>query len=156
MILRDQVVGWMAATDLQTRAIVYALTERAWSRIQPPISGAVQCKFMASYLVDCIEKNPEGNDYLHGGFEAAYEFAAWLKHLLARNAYEFIRDAASLLEAAFRRADDDTRNRIETGALEHILEAPLLRPFFAHWQADPALAQSHSCALDWGKAHEQH
>lgn len=52
------------------------------------------------------------------------------------------------------RADDDTRNRIEKGALEHILEMPALRPYFAHWQTDPVLAESYSCALAWGVAHE--
>ena len=145
----------MASPDLGTRAAVYALTEQAWARIQPPIPGAIQCGFMASYLVECIEKNPEQGEYLHGGFEAAYEYSAWLKHLLRRNAEEFIPEAASRLETAFRRGDEDTRNRIETGALEHILESPGLRPYFAHWETDPVLAESYSCALEWGRAHQE-
>lgn len=153
-IPRDQVQAWMSVEDLPTRAAVYALTEQAWSRIRPSIPGEIQCPFMASYLLACIEQNPKGGEHLHSGFEAAYEFAAWLKHLLGRDAHHFIRDAASGLEAAFRRGDAQTRNRIETGALEHIFEAPGLRPFFAHWQHDPQLADSYSCALDWGIAHD--
>jgi hypothetical protein len=39
------------------------------------------------------------------------------------------------------------------GALEHILEAPGLRPFFEHWVHDPDLRKAHESALEWGLAH---
>jgi len=63
--------------DLHTRARVYALTASHWSRIHPEPSGEEHCRFMADYLLECLLQNPEADGFLHSGFEAAYEIAAW-------------------------------------------------------------------------------
>src|SRR4030095_7965116 len=68
--------------DLRTRARVYALTASHWSRIHPEPSGEQHCRFRADYLIECPLQNPEGDDFLHGGFDASHEIAAWLKHLV--------------------------------------------------------------------------
>ena len=41
----------------------------------------------------------------------------------------------------------------ETGAPEHILEAPGLRRYFEHWGDDAILRDSYEAALAWGLAH---
>jgi hypothetical protein len=93
---RTQYQRWIRVGDLSTRARVYAFTRDAWSRIRPEPDMSEQCTFMAEYLIECLVSNPQGDDdFVHSGFEAGYERAAWLKHL-AKN----------------------TENRIETGALE--------------------------------------
>jgi len=42
---RDDVLGWMAHEDLETRGIVYELTTRCWSRISPALSSDEHCNF---------------------------------------------------------------------------------------------------------------
>src|SRR4051812_42915976 len=81
-IPREAVREWIMKGDLRTRGAVYALTASAWSRITPELQGDEQCLFMSAYLLECLLTNPEPEDYLHGGFEAAWELASWLKHLL--------------------------------------------------------------------------
>ena len=62
--------------DLSTRARVYALTSSHWSRIRPEPTGAQHCRFMADYLIECLIRDPEGDDFVHSGFDAAREIAA--------------------------------------------------------------------------------
>ena len=80
-ISREEVLGWMSAPDLLTRALVYRLTAKAWDRIRPELTQDQQCSFMAAYLIECIRANVRDDDWIHSGFEAAWELAAWLKHL---------------------------------------------------------------------------
>jgi hypothetical protein len=111
---------------------------------------------MLDYLVECILVNPEADDSLHSGFEAGYELSAWLKHLSQiPDAEAVIVEAASRLAAAYKQGDAATRNRIETGALEHLLESPGLRPLFTSWAEDPTLRQAYEPALEWGLAHSE-
>lgn len=65
-----------------------------------------------------------------------------------------IAEVADRLEQVFRAGNPDTRNRIETGALEHILEKPSLRPYFSHWKEDPVLHEAYEPAMLWGLAHQ--
>src|SRR5258706_9605171 len=64
--------------DLRTRARVYALAASHWSRIHPEPSIADHCRFMADYLIECLIRDPEDDDFVHGGFDAAHQIAAWL------------------------------------------------------------------------------
>lgn len=154
-IARADVLRWMSDSDLETRALVYRLTDEAWSRITPELSMKEQCAFMGKYLLECIAANRTDEDHIHSGFEAAWELAAWLKHLEPMEGSEkMIREVVRDLEQVFRAADEKTKNRIETGAVEHILERRALRKYFAHWSKDPALRSAYELCLAWGKAHE--
>jgi len=146
---------WISDGDLSTRARVYVFTRDAWSQIKPEPEMTEQCAFMAEYLIEGLVRNPPGeDDFIHTGFEAGYELAAWLKHLTNRaDGGPIIADVVKRLETAYRAADSETRNRIETGALEHALESRKVRPFFATWSTDPLLAEAHGPALQWGLAH---
>ena len=142
--------------NLRTRARVYALTASHWSRIHPEPSGAQHCQFMADYLIECLLQNPEVDDFLHSGFEAAYEIAAWLKHLAKTpDGRTVLAEVAGRLAVACKAADSTTRNRIETGVLEHALESQAVRPFFDSWGTDPILRDAHEHALAWGIAHTE-
>jgi hypothetical protein len=60
---------------------------------------------------------------------------------------------ATRVEAAFREADSETRERIINGFLEHVFEKASLRPFFASWEEEPALAEAYALAAEWGDDH---
>jgi hypothetical protein len=111
---------------------------------------------MADYLIECLLQNPEGDGFLHSGFEASYEIAAWLKHLVkSADGRVVVRDVAGRLADAYRSADVRARNRIEAGALEHALESRAVRPFFDFWSTDPILREAHEHALAWGMDHTE-
>jgi hypothetical protein len=154
-ILRSDVLRWMSDRDLETRALVYELTRNAWSRITPELSMNEQCSFMGEYLLECIAANRQNEDHIHSGFEAAWELAAWLKHLQPIKAAEpVIRKVVRDLENLYRSADEKTQNRIETGAVEHMIESRPLRKYFSHWRDDPELKAAYEACLAWGEAHE--
>ncbi len=154
-ISRQQVVDWIRSGDLETWAVLYVLTDKAYSRIQPELGMHDTCAFIEDYLLKCLIENPEPGDWIHSGYEAAWDFAGWLKHLetLGPEAELFIREVATRVEASFRQADPETRERIINGFLEHVFEKPSLRSFFAPWTTEPALAEAYALAAAWGDAH---
>lgn len=157
-IARDDVRRWIDSGDLLTWSVVYALTDSQWSRIQPEMPADEQIDFMRRYLLRCISENPAPGDHLHGGFEAAWELAAALKHWrkLDIRIGRLVRGVALDLEKIYRRGDAATKNRVLCGVLEHALEDPALRPHFADWERSEDLSEAHRLAMEWGEAHEEH
>jgi hypothetical protein len=154
-IPRQQVIDWIASGDLETWGVLYVLTDKAYRRIEPELGMHDTCTFIEDYLVKCLIENPEAGDWIHSGYEAAWDLAGWVKHLerLGPEAMQFIREVAARVEAAFRVADAETRDRIVNGFLEHVFEKPSLRAFFASWENDPVLAEAYTFAAEWGNAH---
>ena len=154
VVPKQTYLTWAQEGDLGTQGRAYELSARAWDRIQPEPTMQEQCGFMASYLLTCLATNPESDEWVHSGFEAGHELASWLKHLVKRaNADEVVIPVASEIERLYRVADAAGRNRIETGALEHILESRALRAYFKHWAEDDVLRKGHQLSLEWGIAH---
>lgn len=135
---------------------MYLLTSKAWYRIQPELTKEEPCYFMLKYLIDCMREDHEDSEFIHSGFEAADEFARWLKHLGRKNleAEDIIIAAARELTATYRAGDEKLKERIVTGALEHIFEARNLRCFFAEWQSSPDLKVAYARCIEWGDAFE--
>jgi hypothetical protein len=128
---------WIDSGDLLTWSVVYAL--------KPD-----DIEFVRRYLLRCIEENPPSGDYLHGGYEAAWELAASLKQWPPKT----VRAVALDLETLFRRGDDALRNRILCGVLEHAFEDPSVRPHFANWERAEDLREAYRLAVEWGSTHE--
>jgi hypothetical protein len=153
-IPKERVLAWMREPSLETRGAVYVLTDREWSRIRAELSMEEQCTFMGSYLVECLASDPPEADWVHGGFEAGYLLAAWFKHLHGTSGTRnVLAGAATQLTDAYRKSDEKSRNRIETGALEHMFEQPALRAYFADWRDDPDLREAYKWAVRWGDDH---
>ncbi|WP_281184531.1 hypothetical protein [Trichlorobacter lovleyi] len=155
IIPRDLILSWMQEKDLEIRGAVYTLTSKAWYRIQPELTKEEQCYFMLHYLLDCIREDNQEPEWSHTGFDAAYEFERWLKHL-GKNpeAEDIIVAAARELTATYRAGGEKLKERIVTGALEHVFEARSLRRFFAEWRAAPDLKDAYDRCVEWGDAFE--
>ena len=151
-VSRDDLRRWIDSGDLLTWSAVYALLERPSAEV--PADEAAD--FMRRYLLRCIEENPTPGDYLHGGFEAAWDLAALMKQWRQRGgrAASTIRGIALELEKLYRRGDPATRNRGSCGVLEDAFEDAALRPYFANWERDAELREAYTMALEWGAAHE--
>lgn len=149
----DDVRRWIDSGDLLTWSAVYALLEKPSTQF-PPEEAA---DFMRRYLMRCIEENPAPGDYIHGGYEAAWDLAALLKQwrLGGGRIAASLRGIAVELEKLYRRGDQATKNRVLCGVLEHAFEDAALRPYFANWDRDPELREAYDLAMDWGAAHEE-
>ena len=149
----DELRAWIDSGDLLTWSAVYALIES--DRVEMPIEEQVE--FMRRYLLRCILENPAPGEYLHGGYEAAWELASKLKawRRLGGRAASSIRGIAIDLDRAYRRGDDAARNRVLCGVMEHAFEDPAIRPYFADWERDAEMREVYKLALEWGTAHEE-
>lgn len=156
-IARDDVRRWIESGDLLTWSAVYELTRVAGARIDPEPTPEEQLDFMRRYLLRCVEENPAPGDYLHGGYEAAWELAAALKSWRQRGgrSANAVRGVALDLEKIYRRGDAATKNRVLCGVLEHAFEDPALRRYFAAWDRNEELREAYRLAMDWGAAHEE-
>ena len=152
---RDEIRRWIESGDLLTWSAVFAITEQAWARITPEIAIDEQIDFMRRYLLRCIEENPSPGEHLHGGYEAAWELAACMKHwrALGGKAAAHVRGISLELEKMYRRAEPAAKNRILCGVLEHAFEEPALRPYFVNWDRDCDLREAYKLAMEWGAAH---
>jgi hypothetical protein len=156
-IAREELRRWIESGDPLTWSAVYALTETSWARIRPEPAPEEQVEFVRRYLLRCIEENPAPGDYLHGGYEAAWELAARLTAWRRRGgrAASAVRDVAADLGRLYADGDAAMRNRILCGVLEHAFEDPKVRPYFAKWDRDDKLREAYKLAADWGSAHTQ-
>jgi hypothetical protein len=154
MVRKVDYLRWASSSDLGVQARAFHLSANAWGRISPEPTMEEQCEVMADYLLGCLSGNPVPDDFIHSGFEAGYALASCLKHWsFSPRAADVIAIVAKRLEQLYRESDPQGRNRIETGALEHILETPRLRPYFEHWGQDAELRDAYEPALAWGRAH---
>ncbi|MFL6246759.1 MAG: hypothetical protein ACJ74H_12085 [Thermoanaerobaculia bacterium] len=156
IVARDDVRRWIDSGDLLAWSVVYALAASAWKRIQPEPTAEEHLEFMRRYLLRCIEENPPSGDHLHGGYEAAWDLAATLKHWRKSGGKmaSMIRPVARDLEKIYRRGEPATQNRILCGVMEHAFEDPAIRPYFVDWERDPDLRDAYKLAVEWGSAHE--
>lgn len=106
------------------------------------------------YFVDCIRADLEGHDKVHSRYGAAGALVGLFEWLVSGNAggTQAAKRMATTIEELFR-SNNELRNCIETGFLEHVLEVPDAIPYFAHWQHDSDLVDSYRHALTWGNAH---
>jgi hypothetical protein len=154
VVPKGDYLRWASSRDVAVQARAFHLSAGAWDRISPEPTTEEQCGVMADYLLVCLSSNPAPDDYIHSGFEAGHALASCLKHWVGLpDTSEVIASVAKRLERRYRESDPEGRNRIETGALEHILESPRLRRYFEHWAQDAELREAYEPALAWGLAH---
>jgi hypothetical protein len=154
---KSDFLRWARSSDLATQARAFHLAWNAWERITPRLTLDEQCDVIADSLLTCLAQNPtpdDADDFIQSGFEAGHTLAFWLKHLSrVPEAVHIIEHVVERLEQLYRESDARGRNRIETGALEHIFEAPSLRGYFDSWANDVELRPAYESAIAWGRAH---
>jgi hypothetical protein len=154
-ISRQHVRGWIhRSADVEADALLYQLTRDAWNRIEPRLETAETCALIERYLLACIRENPQGGVALTR-YEAASELEAWFDHVahLEEDMRDILQSAVNTVTTLFLTGDHETRNAIETGFLEHVLEQAGMRSLFSHWASDERLADAWRHALAWGRAH---
>ena len=148
-----EVRRWMAYEgDLDLWAAVYDVLGPGWKLIEPEPDMDETCGFMTRYLLSCIHENVQDDDGdVASGYEAAWNLAACLKHWAGKlpETQPVMSKAASKIADAYRTADDDERDRLLNGTLEHALEVPAVRPYFAAWKDDPVLGKPWRLAMEW-------
>jgi len=156
-ISRENVLSWIYAaadSDLSTLSKLYRLTDEGYYRIQPELGRDPTCALVQRYLLGCIRDGVTDNEEIKERYQAAESLHVWFRHLLGMEGTSAVLTrAASAITNLYLESEEDVRDAIETGFLEHALETAALRPYFEHWATDPRLQQAWNGALEWGKAH---
>src|SRR5262245_11495890 len=121
--IRRQIVRrWIQkAATVETDALLYELTDKAWNRIEPKLERRETCALIERYLLGCIREDPRGGQAL-GRYDAAGELELWFDHLAGMDdTQEILQTAVSAITTVFLTSDDDVRRAIEHGFLEHVL-----------------------------------
>jgi hypothetical protein len=153
-IPKDKVLLWIeSAGDLTTLAKVYRLTGDGYYRIKPELGREAECRAVQRYLLECIRQDVTDNEEIESRWEAAATLHFWLRHLLEKgDSSDVITGAAKAVTDLFL-TNEEVRDAIEMGFLEHALETSALRQYFEHWSRDERLREAWERALEWGKAH---
>jgi hypothetical protein len=105
------------------------------------------------HLLRCIRDDPQGDD-TPNRYEAAHELEVCFDDISGRSdADEVLTELAAAVKQLFLASDEGVQRAIETGFLEHVVEQPKLRRFFADWEADDRLRDAWQLCLAWGEAH---
>jgi hypothetical protein len=125
-IARDDVVRWIAvADDISTLSKLYRLTGERYYGIKPELGRDETCCLIRRYLLECIRLNVTGRDDIQDRWQAAQTLHVWFCHLMEQDgASSILTQAAQAITDLFLGGDNDIRNAIEAGFLEHALEQP--------------------------------
>lgn len=154
-IVRHEVVRWIAnATDITTLSKLYRLTGERYDSIKPELGRDETCLLIQHYLLECIRLNVRDHEDVEDRWEAARTLHAWFCQLGENEGTApVLQRTAQAITHVFLQGDDDIRNAIEQGFLEHVLETAALRRYFEHWSIDERLRPAWTRAMEWGKAH---
>jgi hypothetical protein len=148
-----EVRRWMNDSgDLGVWSAVYDLLGSAIELIEPELSIDEARSFAVDFLLRCIHEDPQyENDELPTGYEAAHNLADCLRYWASKlpQSLPVLTNAAACIAAAYRAADNDERDRLVNGCLEHALESTALRPFFEQWKDDAVLKKPWQLAMEW-------
>jgi hypothetical protein len=153
-VSKENVLGWMRSPDIEVRGALYSkITNAACAkRIEPPLQSEDYFCFVVPYLEQCIEQNPDG-EWAESRYLAGHALAAWIKDFW--NDKEVPRaklaEIKRRLGDLYRRGDEDVRDGVLNGVLEHLFESRPLANYFREWEGDPVLGRAYSDALLWTK-----
>ena len=149
--------------DLRGQRTLLAFIQSRFQRIRPKIEADWLFDQRLRYLLGCISNassptlEPDAPDEVDTPFEAAHDLVRWFEWYVRVTGEddELILPIVARIAQYYREHDHHVRNGIETGFLEHALELPRNRRFFADWSRDPDLAEGYNAALSWGLAHSR-
>lgn len=154
----DSVLVWMQSTDIDVLGAVadIVIYEQHRRRITPPIEVDRFEAFLFAYYERCLREDP-GSEYALSRYGVAHEIHGWFNAVPNDenvNEQMLLIHMKQWLEEVYKNSDSNIRLTIITGALEHILEEPRWREFFANWETDPILLGAYTEALTWAREHE--
>lgn len=153
-IPKERVLHWMDSDDIQAMGAIFAyITEIPYAnRITPPLSFAEIHPFVMRYFEQCIHEDPQ-MAWADSRYSAAGTLVNWFGELWRdpQVPREALKEIKNLLARLYRLGDENVRDAIVNGALEHLFENKEFSRFFTDWQFDPILKNAYQDAQLWKK-----
>jgi hypothetical protein len=141
---------WMRSADIEVLGVAYSLLGDHRFEIEPSLSLEEYIEFVRRYYTRCIMENPDG-DWSDSRFSAAWDLVNVVSHHWRESSVprSVMDDWKKWLADLYRESDEEIRNCIVCGTLEHLLEQGVFREFFTDWTRDPVLRKAYDEALSW-------
>jgi hypothetical protein len=154
VVPKSRVHEWMRCPDLEVRGALYSMicnSEHA-SYVTPALEFDDYYSFVLDYLEQCIEQNPDG-EWADSRYIAGHQLVAWIVDFWSNKEVPRtkIAEIKRRLGDLYRRGDDDVRDGVLNGVLEHLFENRQLSNYFKDWEGDPDLRDAYNNALLWTK-----
>ena len=108
--------------------------------------------FAIRYFGRCLIEDPKSK-WTATRYEAARTIIGWFDN--DEENLVFMNRLKEWLKDIYINNDDEVRNAIVTGTLEHLFEREKWRVFFKDWLQEPLLVEAYNSALDWGLYHDK-
>ncbi|MDH3976769.1 MAG: hypothetical protein OEV42_21105 [Deltaproteobacteria bacterium] len=152
-IPKDKLLQWMVSSDIEVLGLTSIIFDQFKDLIKsfPPIK--ITLEFYQNYFCRCIRENPHG-EYSESRYIAANSFSRFYKALRhdKKIEKELLKEFRDILKKLYLEGDDDIRECIINGALEHLFEDDEIVNEFETWKNDNTLKKAYKLALEWGKA----
>jgi len=154
VVEKTRVLEWMRSPDIEVRGALYSKIRDAAmaKRIEPPLQFDDYFNFVVPYFEQCIELDPAG-EWSHSRYLAGHEFITWIVDFWNKKEVprEKVAEIKRRLGDLYRRGNEEVRDGVLNGVLEHLFENRQLANYFKEWESDPVLGQAYGAALQWTK-----
>jgi hypothetical protein len=153
-VVKADVLSWMNSADLEVQGAVSHILldhpERT-HKIKPPLDREDYEVFLRTYLARCIRENPSGK-WPHTRYIAGYVVVGWLlKHWRRGDLTPaYLKVWKSWIRDLYLTGDENVRDAVVNGILEHLFEEKAMRKLFADWCDHPELRVAYELACEWG------
>lgn len=159
-ITRETLLGWMDSPDADVRGYVADLLtyHPGALRVAPPLEHDDYARLLLPYYEERLLADEPYGEYSLSRYGVAHAVHEWFEAAPpgeSVNSQGFLGKLKAWMAARYTTGDEEVRSAIVAGALEHILEEPRWRAFFADWRDHPVLSRAYNAAMEWAIEHER-
>ena len=105
--------------------------------------------FLPSYFIDCIVENPD-SDWADSRYLATIGFSSWFREICSNSKCNrnYILMIVKRLSDLYLNSNDDIREAIINGFLEHVLHDSYCEPYFNNWKHNTVLNSAYQCGIN--------
>jgi hypothetical protein len=145
-----EVRDWLQEPSLDELALVTEFILEHRSKIDPPLTIEQTCIAVRTYYIRALEGDYE-SEFVPPFHIAGHELVRWFRRVWNNTAVprECIHELKTALAELYRSSDQKRAEKIINAVIEHLLETPEIRMYFADWKSDPVLNQAYIRAMEW-------
>lgn len=142
---------WLGHDDPEVRGVAYKVLSEDPHLLDPhpTVDDFVS---LALQFLDKTIGAAGGGDWAYSGYEVSWHLASWFSSLALdpSTPRPFLDSIVEHLGTLYERLDENGRETLVNGALEHIFERQELRDLFVAWKSHPVLARAYADSCLWG------
>ncbi len=150
-ITQEMVNSWVQSDDLEILGMLYALLTnvRCNSFFETNIKDDAKFNFLPNYFITCILEDPD-SEWADSRYTAAIDFSSWFREICSdtKTNKTYILLIVKRLADLYLNSNDDIKEAIINGFLEHVLHDSSCEPYFKDWKINAVLNRAYQCGIN--------